>query len=181
MNFPRVITAVIVILTVIVVLRWPRIAPDIVKVTHSEIGSDHFVVEYRMSRPFALKLDHMVRGSEPAASGRGHWVRAGLLNPTKSEAVAVMNSRRTLIRGEHAVRLRVDRGPSLKISHWGQEVEVHPWLEEDASKAQWNVPSDTAGFGDGAGDSIVYFHTSSEQIEFLMVQVGTDLRVPTQK
>lgn len=159
-----------VILSVTVALRWPRIDPDIVEVTHSEVRSDHFVVEYRMSRPFSVKLKHGIRKSRPPATG--------LWSPSKSEVVALIDSSRTLLRGEHAIRLRVDRGRALEIKYDGKEVEVHPWLEETAESVNWNPPGDSVGYGNGVGDDLIHFHVSSEQTEYLMIYMGTDLRNP---
>lgn len=179
MKKSQIIATASILLVVVAALRWPRIDPDVVKVTHSDVSDDHFVVEYRMSRPFAVQIEHGIRESRSAAgSGSGISFQTGLWRPSKNEVVATINSSKTLLRGEHSVRLRVYKGRSLGIEFDGKELEVNPWLEVTAANVVWFPPGESVGYGNGVGDDILHFHTSSEQTEYLMVTMGSDLRTP---
>jgi hypothetical protein len=175
MNRRRFIfVAVFALLVVAAVLRWPRLESGIVSVTHSEVDGDQMVVEYRMSRPFEVALFHGVR--EPIASSQDPGVRVMKSRSLRREDAGTIPSVYDMLWGEHYVRLRFRRGPSLTIEANGRHLAIVPWLARDATSLIWLPPGEHTRYGGGTGNDIVRFAESPEQQEYLMLlYAGTNV------
>lgn len=157
-----------------VALRWPRLDPETVSVTRSEVTGDRMVVEYRMSRPFEVVLAHGIRNPIQWPDGPG--VHVAESTPLREKEAGVIASAYDLLRGEHYIRLSFQRGTSVTVDASGDRLELSAWLAPDASGVKWLPPSGGTRYGDGIGNDIFHFEESSEQEEYLILYAGTDVR-----
>ena len=169
-----ILLAFCVLLVVAVALRWPRLDPEMVSVTRSEVSPDRMVVEYRMTRPFEVSLGHGIRKPTRRPDGRG--VSVGGSTPLRNEEAGLIVSAYDLLRGEHYIRLSFQRGTTVTVEADGDRLELSAWLAPDASGVKWLPPSEGTQYGDGVGNDILHFATSSEQEEYLILYAGTDVR-----
>ena len=161
-----------------VALRWPRLKPDEVLVTHSEVRGDEMVVEYRMSRRFDVALRHGIR--KPIRWPDGPGVYVGSSATLRKDKPAFVASAYDLLRGEHYVRLRFRRGASLTVDANGRRLEFAPWSVPDAGGVRWLLPSERVRYGEGVGNDILHFGASAEQEEYLILYAGSDVRRGTE-
>jgi hypothetical protein len=163
-----------VLLVVAVALRWPRLDPEMVSVTRSEVSGDQMVVEYRMSRPFEVALEHGIR--KPIKWPEGPGIHVASSTPLRQDKVEVIVSAYDLLRGEHYVRLCFLRGPSLTVDANGRRLELAAWSAPDARGVRWLPPGEGVRYGQGIGIDILSFGASAEQEEYLALYTGIDAR-----
>jgi len=132
------------------------------------------VVEYRMSRPFEVAMQHGTR--KPIKWSEGPGVHVGTWAPLRKAKPDLIASAYDVLRGEQYVRLRFMRGPSLTADANGRRLELAAWSVPDARNVKWRPPVQGAQFCPGIGTDLLHFGESSEQEEYLIVYVGTDVR-----
>jgi hypothetical protein len=170
----RILCALIgVFVVTFAILWWPRLDPRLVLVSRSEMSGDEMVLEYRMAQAFAVGLRRGIR--KPAEPLREPGIRVGGSTVVRSEKVALFSSSFDMLRGEHYVRLRLERGPKLTIEAGGKRLEVAAWSAPDASRLIWEPPSPRRRFGDGNGDDVLYFVRSEDHEEYLILYAGTNI------
>ncbi|HTU22906.1 MAG TPA: hypothetical protein VMG10_33015 [Gemmataceae bacterium] len=161
-------------LVVAVVLRWPRLDPELASVTRSEVRGDEMVVEYRMTRPFEIALKHGIRQPMKRLDEPGiHFRISARLREEKTE---IIHSGYDLLRGEHYVRLSFLRGSSLTVDANGQHLELADWSSSGAHGVTWLPPNERVQMGENVGKDILHFAESAECEEYLILYAGTDVR-----
>jgi len=77
------VLGIVCVAVAVIVLRWPRIEPGMVRVTRSEASSRAMEMEYRMSEPFYVTLEHEIRERVEMRPGTGLHVSTS--KPLRSE------------------------------------------------------------------------------------------------
>jgi hypothetical protein len=169
-----ILVSVCVLLVVALALRWPRLDPETVSVTRSEVSGDQMVVEYRMSRPFEVALGHRVRKLTKGPDVPE--IELGNSLESRRDKVELVPSKYDLLRGEHYVRLAFSRGPTLSVDGNGSHFEFAPKSTGDVTGFEWLPPREGVRYGDSVGNDIVHFGSSSELKEYLILYAGTEVR-----
>jgi len=173
-----VIAVVLVLIVTVLILRAPRIKPGMVLITKCQQTEDSLVIEYRMEEPFELVLEHWQH--EPLVRSDGTGVTVGTYQNLRTESVAKVKSKYSLLRGEHYVTLALERGRLLfYVKANGLIHEVVPWSNEPASKARL-LPRHIRGdhLGNYVGIKQVEFAADSGVEESLVVYAGTPVEDP---
>src|SRR5262245_48064727 len=139
------IVGVCALLVVAIILRWPRLESQTVLVTRSEVRGNQMVLEYRMTRPFEVGLRHGVR--KPNDRPDGPRIHIASTTESRKLRVAFVPSQYDPLRGEHFVRISLQRGQSVTVDANGQLLEFAALSAPDAKDAQWLPPRKAVRFG----------------------------------
>jgi hypothetical protein len=148
------------------------------------VADDVMVVEYRMTRPFAIELEHGTCEPAPwhedtrtavgSSLPQSPRFRFGAVKQLRAEKAGVISSVYDLLRGEHYVRIRLIRGSSLTVEANGQRIEVAAWSNPDAKDVKLVTPE--VMFRVGGGYDIVHFAGPAIQEEYLRVFARADVK-----
>jgi len=166
-----VIAVVLVLIVTVLILRAPRIKPHAWLTTKSRVHGNQFTSEFRMNEPFELILEHCQHAPPGYSDSTGITVR---ISPNRrTESVAKVKSKHSLLRGEHYVNVRLERGKTLLVKANGMKLEICPWLAPDASGAQWCPSCPGRQLHDGVEIPLVDFVSNSDAVEALVITATT--------
>lgn len=178
-----------VLLVIAIVLRWPRLDPEMVTVMRSDLLGGQYILEYRMTKPFDVGMQHGIRKPFNVPDTPGIHFGQGR-SPSRKDEPIFISSAHDWLRGEHYVRLELTKGPTLHIEANGNSFDMSPWITPDANNLNWVLQGGSIRsgnqdwvpiggrlyLGDSIGNDIVQFALTPEQHEYVILYAGTNIR-----
>lgn len=167
---------VLLVVITVVLLRAPRMEEDIVRIADARRTQDEMFVEYRMRKPFRLKIEHGL-WQYPGPSDGGSSLGIRILQPEdlRSEQVGLFEATRyDYLRGEYFIQLHVRCGDPVQLRVDGRPIDVPIWSAGLDSAHQRLSPINAGThYGDSVGIGVLRLPLTEGREEYVGVYAGT--------
>jgi hypothetical protein len=173
----QIVGSIVVIIATVLYFRWPRLQPDEVLVSQSQVLPNGLEMEYRMDQPFSLVLVHKIKERFDPPDEPG--VHVGQVSVIRKEQIGVFSARYDLLRGEYYVRLQISKGTGLIANGNGTNVPIPIWSGQPIGEVQWTPQGKGTCLGEWCGFEVVVIDLEGKKVESIETYAGKDLsRMP---